>query len=260
MGRDLMGGKSNHVTRGKRRQLKPGRVASGGALGERSVGDIEFFSSLPDVDRRKLERTLVWQSIAKGESIVDENQTSDDVYFIVEGSVGVLGFSVSGRVIFYASLEPGEYFGELAAIDKKPRSASVIASSPSVIAVLSGGEFRRLIRSNPEIAYAVMEKLAGVIRLSNLHITDLSDHGVRQRLCMELLRLAKPASGDSRDWLIHPLPTQQEMAVTIGSTRESVGRILSQLSRSGIVNRDSRTLHVPDRRKLEEMVSLGNRH
>lgn len=220
--------------------------------------DIGFFSSLPDVERRKVERTLVWRNFAKGETILNEKETNDDVYFIVEGNVGVLGFTESGRVISYASLEPGEYFGELAAIDKQPRSATVIANVPSVIAVLPGREFRRLIKSNPEISYAVMEKLVRVIRLSDLHIINLGDHGVRQRVCLELLRLGEPASGDPCDLHIYPTPTQQELAVRIGSTRESVGRILSQLSHSGIVHRKSKTLHVLDRRKLEEMALSGD--
>ncbi len=261
-----MTGKSDRVTGGKRRQYKSWRVAAGEAPGERSVGDIEFFSGFPDAERRKVERTLEWHSFAKGETILNENDTSDDVYFIVDGVVGVLGFAESGRVVSYASLGPGEYFGELASIDRQPRSATVIANAPSVIAVLSGGGFRRLIMSNPEIAYAVMKKLARVIRQSNLHVIDLSDLGLQQRICLELLRLAKPVPGDSSDWRIrpldwriHPLPTQQEMAIRTGSTRESVGRILSQLSHAGIVHRKSRTLHVPDRRKLEAMVLLGNR-
>lgn len=221
--------------------------------------DIGFFSSLPDVERRKVERTLVWRSFAKGETILNEKETNDDVYFIVEGNVGVLGFTESGRVISYAALEPGEFFGELAAIDKQPRSATVIANVPSVIAMLPGREFRRLIKSFPETSYAVMEKLVRVIRLSDLHIIDLGDHGVRQRICLELLRLGEPASGDPCVLHIYPTPTQQEMAVRIGSTRESVGRILSQLSHSGIVHRKSKTLHVLDRKKLEEMASSGDR-
>ena len=122
---------------------------------------------------------------------------------------------------------------------------------------MSGNEFRRLIMSKPRVAFAVLEKLANVIRSSNRHIIDLSDLGVQQRICLELLRLVEPASGDSGDWLIDPLPTQQEMAVTIGSTRESVGRIMSQLSHSGIIQRNLRTLHVLDRKKLEDMALLG---
>ena len=91
-----------------------GKFAAGAGPSKRSARGIEFFSSLPDVERRKVERTLGWHSIAKGETILDENETSDDVYFIVEGNVGVLGFAESGRVVSYASLVPGEYFGELA--------------------------------------------------------------------------------------------------------------------------------------------------
>ena len=87
-----MGGKSIQVMRVKRRQSKPEKVGAGGALGERSAGDIEFFSGLSDVERRKVERTLEWHNYTKGETILDEHETSDGVYFIVEGIVGIIGF------------------------------------------------------------------------------------------------------------------------------------------------------------------------
>ncbi|NQU56167.1 MAG: Crp/Fnr family transcriptional regulator [Rhodospirillales bacterium] len=230
------------------------KVGAGDGPGESSVRDIELFSSLTDVDRRKVEQTLKWRNFATDETILNEHETDDDVYFVVEGNVSVLGLAESGRAISYASLEPGEFFGELAAIDKLPRSATVIANTPSVIALLPGGEFRRLVKSSPEVAYAVMEKLVRLIRLSNLRHIKQSDLGVRQRTCLELLRLMEPAPGDLRKWEIHPLPTQQELAIRIDATREGVGRILSQLSLSGTVRRELRTLHVLDRKKVEEMA------
>jgi len=100
-----------------------------------------------------------------------------------------------------------------------------------------------------------MEKLVRLIRLSNLRHIKQNDFGVRQRTCMELLQLMEPAPGDLRNWEIHPLPTQQELAMRIGSTREGVGRILSQLSNAGIIHRELRTLHVLDRKKIKEMAS-----
>ena len=225
----------------------------------RSIADVEFFSSLTDAGSRKIDRVLAWHSFAEGETILNEAKTSDDVYFIVEGGVQILGFAESGQAAFFASLESGNYFGELSAIDKRPRSATVVANAPSVVAVLPGDEFRRLILSKPKIAYAVLKKLADVVRASNLQIIDLSGLDLQQRICLELLRLAEPARADSRDWRIHPLPTQQEMAVAIGSTRESVSRVMNQLSHSGIIRRNTQTLHVLDRRKLEDMVLSGER-
>ena len=95
-----------------------GKFGAGGGPSERSVGDIEFFSGLPDIARRKLERTLEWHSFAKGETILNENETSADVYFIVEGIVSVLGFAESGWVVSFSSLKSGEYFGEISMLKK----------------------------------------------------------------------------------------------------------------------------------------------
>lgn len=225
---------------------------------EQLVRELKLFANISNASIRKIEQILNWHNFAKGETILNEHDTSDDVYFIVEGKVSILGYALSGQVISYASLETGEYFGELAAIDKKPRSATVIANEASLVAVLPGEEFRQLIKLNSEVAYMIMKKLTRIIRQSNLNVSNINALGLKERVCLELLRLADPPSIDSNYCKINPLPTQQQMAAKMGSTRESIGRILSQLSHTGIIHRKSRVLHVPDMKKLEEIIMPGN--
>jgi CRP-like cAMP-binding protein len=74
-----------------------------------------------------------------------------------------------------------------------------------------------------------------------------------QRVYRELLRLAEPDPVDSAAWLIPALPTQQDMASRVGTTRETVARALGQILTTGVVQRRGRTLLIRDREMLEEL-------
>ena len=63
------------------------------------------------------------------------------VYFVIEGTIRVLNYSSSGRVVRFASVGPGGLPGELSAMDGLPRSATVVADQPSFLAKYPGGKF-----------------------------------------------------------------------------------------------------------------------
>ena len=243
--------KSGQNPSAKKRQRE---IVADSAPSDRSLESVELFSCLPEVDFQEVERACKWRRFSRGDTILTQDETGNDVYFIMDGEARVLIFWGSGRTVTYASLEPGDYFGELSAIDELPRSATVVARTKCTVVVLPGDQFRRLATSNSRIALLVMKKLASVVRLGDARIVDLSLLGVQQRLCLELLRLAEPDEANLKNWAIFPLPTQQELAEKIGTTRVSVARIFSQLSKAGIAHRKSHALYIPDRGKLEELV------
>ena len=123
----------------------------------------------------------------------------------------------------------------------------MVAQTKCALAVLKGDEFRRLVLSFPQISIALMRRLSEVIRLSDERITDLSSLGAAQRVCLELLRLAEPDPVVGRNWVVYPLPTQASIASRIGTTRETVARMISRLSANGIVERKSKSLYIRDR-------------
>ena len=189
-----------------------------------------------------------------GERIIERGQTGREVYFVVDGNARVLNFAVSGRVVSFASLGPGAYFGELAAIDGQPRSATVVAQTKCVLAVLDGEEFRRLVLSFPQISITLLRHLSEVIRYADERITNLSSLGAAQRVCLVLLRLAEPDPAVGRNWVVYPLPTQANIASRIGTTRETVARMISRLSADGIAERKSKSLYIRDRDRLEALT------
>ena len=220
---------------------------------ERALASMKIFGGLPADAMRRLMGRAKWRECAPGERIIERGH-GQQVYFAVDGNVRVLNFAASGRVVSFASLGPGTYFGELAAIDSQPRSATVVAQTKCVLAVLEGEDFRRLVLSFPQISIMLLRRLSEVIRITDERITDLSSLGAAQRVCLELLRLAEPDPVVGRNWVVYPLPTQANIASRIGTTRETVARMISRLSADGIVERKSKSLYIRDRDRLEALT------
>ena len=215
---------------------------------------LKLFEGLPLATLEGFEKRCVWQTCQAGEEILARNSDSMDVYCVVEGSVKVANFSLTGREIAYATLPAGEFFGELAAIDHKTRSSSVIAAEKSLLLSIDPHQFENLVLSHPEIGLRVLKKLASVIRNTDERIMDLSTMSAHQRLFSEILRQCEPDPITQNRWQIYPMPTQQALASLIGTTRETVARALGELASSGIAHRKGRTLYVNDKDRLTELA------
>lgn len=219
-----------------------------------NLDNIELLTSLPTAERSALATQCVWRKFASGEQILDRSSDSRDMYFVAEGSVNIVNYGVSGREVTYATIETGQYFGELSAIDGRARSASVVASSRCLLAALDPASFQSLLMRNPEIMMAVLKRLVRIIRINDDRILDLSTLGAVQRVCQELLRMAEPDPVTPKSWLIYPMPTQSVIASRVSTTRETVARVLGHLAQEGMVAKKGKTLYLRNRPGIEEYI------
>lgn len=211
-----------------------------------ALDGIALLASMTPAQRAALARRCAWRSFRSGEEILARDEPADTVLFIVEGRVRVVDVSVSGREVAYAVVGAGGHVGELGVIDGAPRSASVVALDACRVACLPAAAFWQLLETESGVAKALLQRLARIIRDNDEKITELATMGAMQRVYRELLRLARPLSGDAL--VIDDLPTQETLAGRLGTTRETVARVLAQLARTGITERQGRrlTIHRPD--------------
>ena len=107
------------------------------------IENIELLSHLSRERLSLVAQSCMWRRFKRGEQILSRDSESRDLYFVASGKVEVANFSSNGREIAYATIAEGGYFGELSAIDDRPRSAAVTASEDCVVAVMPrvpGGE------------------------------------------------------------------------------------------------------------------------
>lgn len=225
------------------------------------LAGIALLESLSDEGKRNLEKRCRWRRYASGEQILDKDSSDRDVYFVTEGTVQVVNFSMTGREIALARLQAGSFFGELSAIDGEPRSASVVALEDCLLGSLSPQLFIDQIISHPELAVRVLGRLAGIVRSCDERIMDLSTLGAVERVYRQLLLLAEESPVDPGSWLIRPLPTHKAIAAMTSTTRETVARSISQLANGDIVERKGRILYLRDRDRLEKLAgALDSAH
>jgi CRP-like cAMP-binding protein len=217
-------------------------------VGEDPLSEIALLRDLTPDDRARVAGVCGWQRYRKGQTILDRADTDRDLLFCVEGELEITSFSSTGRAVSFARLNPGAHFGELSAIDGRPRSATAVAESDVLVARLPEPEVRCLLQETPEIAWRLLARLAGTIRTLNDRVIDLNTRTVQQRVIRELLESARPSPVAADQWIVQPAPTQATLAARADSTRETVARVLGDLRDSGLVTKKGRclTLHAPD--------------
>ncbi len=218
-----------------------------------SLAGIRLLKTLSAEDLQVLEGECRWLNARAGEEILNKECENRDIFFVVQGSVAIKNFSLSGREVAFAQKGEGDYFGELSAIDGKPRSANVVAAEDCRLAALAPETFCQLLRDNSFIALEVLSKLAAIVRDCDERIMDLATLSAYQRVYSQLIKMSRedPVRPDS--WLIYPLPTQATIAAEASTTRETVARVLSQLAQANIAERKSKTLYIREIKKLRTL-------
>lgn len=219
-----------------------------------SLEKIALFAGLPAAALKGIERRCAWRRYEPGEPIIDYLDASDDVFFIVAGEARVAIYSLHGKAVTFCDVEAGEMFGEVAAIDGAPRSASIEARTSCLVASMTASAFRELLKSEPAVMMALLRHLVTKVRTLTTRVYEFSALAVNNRIQAELLRLARLAPREGRAARIATAPTHAEIASRTSTHREAVTRELNRLSRIGIIERRGRTLVVTDVDRVAAMV------
>ena len=214
-----------------------------------------FLGSLPPELRKRVQGQMRILRSKRGQSLLGRGAASTDIYFVLEGSFNVIVYSASGREVSLRALTEGDTFGELAAVDGLPRSASVVAQRDARVAALRREDFLAAVRASPDTALWLARLLTAKVREMNERLFELSALNVQARLHCELLRIAKaaPVSAEGVHETLEA-PTHVELANRIGTHREAVTREMGALAERGIIRMDRRYLGFPDLARLEQLV------
>lgn len=202
-----------------------------------------------------IEQRCRWRRCSRGQLVIDHQASDRDIFFLIEGTVRATVYSRSGRQITFADIDAGGCFGDLSAIDGKPRSASVIALTDVILASMSPDLFWDVIQEQPAFAKAMLTHLASIVRRLDERVVEFSTLSVRDRIHAELLRLADAGSvRQGGAAAISPVPRQQDLASRVSTNREAVSRELNLLDREGILARLPGKWVIRDVERLARLV------
>jgi CRP/FNR family cyclic AMP-dependent transcriptional regulator len=206
---------------------------------------VSIFRGLPEATLADLGRR-VWQRTAEaGSLIVSHEEPGDALFVIASGKVKVVLYGETGREVILSILRAGDFFGEMALLDRQPRSANVVAVEDAQLLGLDREGFQTHIAQHPSTALAILAEMSGRLRRADEVIGNLALLDVYARVARAIRDLAQkqgePVEGGV---LIRERPTQQEMAGLIGTSRETVSRALSEFTRRGLLEMSGKQILV----------------
>ncbi len=177
--------------------------------------------------------------------IINAGDHSDELYYLVKGSVSVLIEDDDGHEIVLAYLNKGDFFGEIGMFDEKhQRSAWVRARTQCEVAQISYDRLKTLSADLPEVLFALLSQMALRLRNTSRKVGDLAFTDVAGRVARALLDLC-----EQPDALTHPdgmqiRITRQELGRIAGCSREMVGRVLKTLEEQHLISVSGKTIVV----------------
>ena len=183
------------------------------------------------------------KAYAAKQLIIKEGDPSNDLYYIISGSVTVMIEDSKGNEIVLAYLNAGEFFGEIGLFSKESnRTAFVRAKTKSEIARISYEKLQGLHNIFPELLFSIASQMAIRLRRTSRKVSDLAFTDVKGRVARTLLDLCKEP-----DAMTHPdgmqiRITRQELGRIVGCSREMVGRVLKSLEEDHLISVSGKTM------------------
>jgi CRP/FNR family transcriptional regulator/CRP/FNR family cyclic AMP-dependent transcriptional regulator len=197
---------------------------------------VPIFSEFSEGDIDKLAGLLARKRYPKDGVVFFENEAGDTLFMIAEGRIKVTILGDDGREIILSVLGQGEFFGEMALLDNEPRSATTIAAEDSELLSLSRADFEGVLSHNPGIMGGLIKVLTARLRHANHQISTLALLDVYGRVARVIVELGREEGKRLKDGRISfQRPTHQEIANRIGTTRETVTRMLKDLQRQSLI-------------------------
>ena len=209
---------------------------------------VPLFAMLTPAQAELLADAVAKHRFKRGQVIVEQGKKSDALYIILSGRARVLMTDRKSREVILATLQPGDYIGEMSMIDNQPHSATVEAEIQTDVLVLGRKEFTRCLPENATMAYAVMQGLVRRLRHADQKIGSLALMGVYGRGANVLL---ESAVADDGRLMIRDKLSRQDIAKMVGASREMVSRVMKDFEEQGFIQTlDGGAILVNERRHI----------
>lgn len=168
----------------------------------------------------------------KAAVVVTRGDQSDAVYFVRKGELKVCVAGEDGKEVILNVIGPGESFGELAVFTDHPRSADVISRTPCELMIIRKVDYLHALRSDPDLAIAALQHHASIVHGLTDQVSSLALVDVFGRVAS----LLKNTAVDTDAGKVIEGMTHQDIAATIGASREMVSKIMGDLKKGGYID------------------------
>jgi CRP/FNR family cyclic AMP-dependent transcriptional regulator len=206
---------------------------------------LSLFAELDDKEAAAIAGVAKSRHYAKDDVIFHADESGDVFCVIREGKVKITMISPEGKEIILSMMGPGDFFGEMALIDDEPRSATVVAMEPLEVFTIWRTDFLEILKDNFSITRKILAELSRRVRRMSNRIESLATMDVYGRLARFFLDLAQQ-QGKVLDngYVAVTRPTHQAIANMIGTSRETVSRLIHELMRQDLLLSEGKTVYL----------------
>ncbi len=216
------------------------------------LAQVRFLRTASSAAVDALAAAAVCLRYTEGATIFLEGEPTAGLFMVEQGVVKISRVSLEGREYIMHLVELGDTFNDVATLDGGPNPAHAVAHTDVVVWRIGRDDLRRLARTHPDLAWALIEDLAARARVAVGLVHDLAMRSVRGRLARLLLEQAESRDSD----VVQRLLTQEEMAARLGTVREMVGRTLRGLANDGLIEFDRHRIVILDPQRLAQEAEI----
>src|SRR5919108_240081 len=208
-----------------------------------------LLEGVPEEVRRRVLAGARLRRFARGEVVFHEGDPGDTLHLISKGRVAVRTTTALGDTATLAVLGAGDFFGELALLEERPRTASIVALEKTETLALHRDDFDEMAREFPSVHAFLAQVLGAQVRRLTGQVMDALYVPAEKRVLRRLSELAR-VYGDGDGEVVIPL-TQEDLATMAATSRATVNRVLGDAEKAGIVSVGRMKISVVDRAALE---------
>lgn len=217
-----------------------------------------LMSRLPGPARDALDQVGVVLDLPPGARVLTQGEHSEHAVVLLSGVVKVVHYTHDGVEVLLAIRVGGDLVGEMGALERAPRSATVVACVPTTIRRVDGETFRRFLAAHPAAAVEVTRMVASRLRWANERRADMTAHTAETRIARVLVELARTYGRQtSRGRELGVALTQSEIASMAGVGLATTEKTLRKLAIAGVVRRAYRNVLITDMAELSAVARIG---
>ncbi|MEI7025027.1 Crp/Fnr family transcriptional regulator [Paenibacillus sp. y28] len=207
----------------------------------------------------RLKSIMYIKEVKKGSYLFWEGDLAQKLYFVISGRVRILKSSDTGRDLTMYLHQSGDLFGQVDPFQDSVHSFSAEAMEDSEIGIIQRKDLEVLLWQHGDLAIEFMKWMGLMHRLTQTKFRDLMMFGKMGALCSLLIRLSNSyGTAREKEIFIDLKLSNTEMADMIGSTRESVNRMLSDLRKENVVEYQDGHILIRDLDYLRNVCQCEN--
>ncbi|MFA5859343.1 MAG: Crp/Fnr family transcriptional regulator [Elusimicrobiota bacterium] len=219
------------------------------------LSKVALFSGMNKKQLKRLSKLGVIKKFKARESVFSEQETGDAFYVIIKGLVKIFKRSSVGEHKTLVILKEGDFFGEMAELDKPYRSASAQVIVESELLVFYKKAFEKIISNYPRITVNLMQTMSARLREADEQIKNLVFQNTAGRLAVALLDLStKYGNKTAKGIEINVKLSHRDIADLVGSSRELVTKVMNQFKHIGCIRIEHGKMYIINKRRLKDCI------